>query len=215
MPETFQAKTDAALVQLEKIGKTVKILNKAANGSFKKNCKNLAKLLEDLDVEALFDEQNLSKKISKNKKNLLIDILKNSDEVWEKYLLYLNNSDRYLSRYIRDLNVLMNKKREITLVELIHKVDLIQIGVLRFSEMFELLCALDFARKKIKGYDAILGGMQDQLFVIISSTSDIASVTQTLRGAYLNLLDKGDCSGDHIAKALGLAHKKQAAIDNE
>lgn len=215
VPENLQAKINAALVNLEKIGKTVKLLNRAANGSFQKNCKSLYTLLKNLDVEELFDQQNLSKKISKNKKKLLINILKNPDEVWKKYLSYLNNSDKHLNVYINDLHKLLNKKREITLVDLINKIDLIQIGVLQYLEMFQFLSALDFARHEIKGYDTILLGMQDQLFVINSRLNSIIQITQNLRGAYLNLLDKGDCSGDHIANALGFNHKKRVAIANE
>lgn len=215
MPETFQAKTSADLVKLEKLGKVVKLLNKAANGSFQKNCKNLAKFLKTLDLEELFDKKNLSKKISENKKSILVDIFKNSDKTWTKYLDYLNNNNKYLAKPVKALNFLFNKKHEITLVELMQQIDLIQAAVLQFLEMFQVLSALDFARQEIEGYDAILLGMQDQLFVISSRVNVIVQITKSLRGTYLNSLDKGDCSGDDIAKALGLTHKKRVAIANE
>lgn len=215
MPENFQSNTNAALIKLEKIGKTVKLLNQESNGSFRKNCKSLYTLLKSLDIEELFDQQYLSKKVSKNKRLLLVKIFQNPNKIWKKYLDYLYNSNKYLNDHIRNLDLLLNKKHEITLVDLMHKVDVIQIGVLQYLELFQFLTALDFARNEIENYDAILSGMQDQLFVINSRVNTIVQTTKSLRGTYLNLLDKGDCSGDHIANALGLNHKKRVAIANE
>ncbi len=215
MPEKMQSKTNAALVKLEKIATTVDLLNQETHGLFKKNCKNLAKLLDELDTEQVLDKQNISSKIGQKKRKEIFKIINKPDKVWKRYLSLLGGIDKNLGKHIKKLQNLFQKTRAVTLVELIDCVDSIQVIILELSQMFQVLSTLDFAREEIKGYDIILSGIQEQLFLLTVRVNEILQTTQELRGSYLNLLDKGDCSGDAITVALGIVHKKRAAIANE
>lgn len=215
MPEKMQSKTDAALVKLEKISTIVDLLNKETQGLFKKNCKKFAKLLDELDVDQVLDKQNISSKIGKKKRKEIFKIIHKPDKLWNRYLNLLHGFDKNLGKYVKKLQNLFNKKRTVTLVELMDCVDSIQAITLELSQMFQVLSSLDFARKEIKGYDIILSGLQEQLFLLIVRVNEIVQTTQELRGSYLNLLDRGDCSGDDITVALGIVYKKRLAIANE
>lgn len=215
MPEQMQEKTNSTLVKLEQISNTVDSLNKETIGLFKKNCKMLAKLLDELDVDEVLDKQNISLKIGKKKRKEILKIIKKPTKLWKRYLSLLRNVDKNLGKHVQHLQNLFNKTRMVTLVELMDCVDAIQIIILETSQMFQVLEVFDFARKEINGYDKILSGIQEQLFVLTVRVNEILQITQELRGSYLNLLDRGDCSGDDIADALGIVHKKRVAIANE
>lgn len=215
MPEKMQSKTNSALVKLEKIATTVDLLNQETHGLFKKNCKKLAKLLDELDTEQVLDKQNISSKIGQKKRKEIFKIINKPDKVWKRYLSLLGGIDKNLGKHIKKLQNLFQKTRAVTLVELIDCVDSIQVIILELSQMFQVLSTLDFAREEINGYEIILSGIQEQLFLLTVRVNEILQTTQELRGSYLNLLDKGDCSGDAITVALGIVHKKRAAIANE
>ena len=215
MPGKMQVKTDAALIKLEQIANTVDLLDKETQGLFKNNCQKLAKLLDELDTEQVLDKQNISSKIGQKKRKEIFKLIKKPIKLWKRYVQLLSDVDKNLGKHVKQLHNLFNTKRMVTLVELMDCVDAIQVVILELSQMFQVLSTLDFARAEIKGYDIIIAGMQEQLFALMVKVNEIVQTTQELRGSYLNLLDKGDCSGDAITAALGIVHKKRVAIANE
>ncbi len=143
-------------------------------------------------------------------------ILNDPDTGFNNYLHILNNLDLHLAGYVGILHGMLNHGAKLTVIDLIHNLDLIQRGALELQEFFQLISYLTVAHKEIKGYRAILEGMHHQLsFKIIYIVNTLCTLTEDLRISYLSLLDKGDCSGDQIIHALGVTQKKIAAIAAE
>ena len=143
-------------------------------------------------------------------------MLKDKNTGLKNFLYTLAHLESHITGYVSILHGMLNKGLKLDVIDLIHTVDLIQRGALELQENFQLLSYLSLAYKEINGYGKILEGMRHQLsFKIIMMINSLCVITEDLRVTYLSLLDKGDCSGDQIALALGLTQKKIDAIKDE
>lgn len=216
VPETMQEAIHTGINNLPNVAKVTAQLYKALNGNFSKNCKMLAKYLEELDSEELLSYKNIAPKFSKADRHAIMAILNDSDTGLDNYLHILNNLDLHLVGYVSGLHGMLNHGGKLTVIDLIHIIDLIQRGALELQEFFQMLSYLTLAYSEIKGYSAILDGMHHQLsFKIIYMVNTLCTLTEDLRVSYLSLLDKGDCSDEQISHALGLNMKKVQAIADE
>ena len=78
------------------------------------------------------------------------------------------------------------------------------------QEFFQILSYLEEAHNSIRGYKAILDGMQHQLaFKIVHMVNVLCALTVDIRGTYLKLLSKGGCSDEQIVHALGIYFQKK------
>lgn len=216
MPVTMQESVKQAIKQLPKAGKITETLHKIVAGSFSKNCKRLAKHLCALDIDELLDESNITSKFNDADKQTIVAMLKDENTGLKNFLYTMRNIDLHLAGYISALRSMLNMELKLDIIGLIHTVDLIQRAALELQENFQLLSYLSFAHNNIEGYGAILKGIRHQFsFKIITMINALSTVTEDLRVTYLSLLDKGDCSGDQVALALGIIQRKINAIKNE
>lgn len=216
VPETMQQSVNQAVKQLKDAGKIILALSPIVMGPFAKNCKKLAKSLKTLDIDELLSEENITSKFSDEDTQTISAMLKDKNTGLKNFLYIMENLELHLGGYIAILHSMLNMKQKLDIIDLIHSVDLIQRGALELHENFQLLSYLSFARDNIKGYDAILAGMRHQFsFKITEMITALCAITEDLRVTYLSLLDKGDCSGDQIALALGINQRKIDAIADE
>lgn len=216
VPHTMQEPIHKNISSLAKVAKVTAQLYKVMNGSFAKNCKLLAKYLGKLDSDILLNYKNIAPKLSKADRKAIAKILNDPDTGFNNVLYILSNLDLHLVGYVGGLHGMLNQGNKTTIIDLIHSVDLIQRGALELQEVFQLLSYLTEAHREINGYESILDGMHHQLsFKIIYMINTICTLTEDLRGSYLSLLAKGDCSDEQISHALGITDKKIAAIAAE
>ncbi len=216
IPETMQEPIHKNIASLTKVAKVTAQLYKVTNGSFAKNCKLLAKYLGELDRDILLNYKNITPKFSKGDRKAIAKILIDPDTGFDNFLYILSNLDLHLVGYVGVLHGMLNQGDKTTIIDLIHSTDLIQRGALELQEIFQLLSYLEEAHNEINGYMSILDGMHHQLsFKIIYMINTICTLTEDLRGSYLSLLAKGDCSDEQISHALGITEKKIQAIAAE
>lgn len=207
-----------SVTNLPKFTKFTEELYNFLEDVFDKNCKTLAKYLEKLNEkdEKLLNYENIAPDLSEKDRKKIAKILNDPDKGFKHYLRILKNLDLHLLGYVIDLHNMLNVKDKVTIIDLIHSIDLIQFATIELQKLFQILSYLSKAYKKINGYKAILNGMHRQLsFEIANMVNNLCVLTMDLRSSYLSLLSKGDCSDEQIAKALGIYFKKQQAIDAE
>lgn len=216
IPETMQEQIHKNISDLAKVAKIAAQLYKVVNGEFAKNCKLLAKYLGKLDSDILLNYKNIAPKFSKNDRKVIAKILRDPDTGFSNFLYILGNLDLHLAGYVGGLHGMLSQGNKTTIIDLIQSVDLIQRGALELHEIFQFLSYLEKAHSEIKGYRSILNGMHHQLsFKIVYMINTICTLTEDLRGTYLSLLAKGDCSDEQISHALGIKDKKIQAIAAE
>lgn len=207
LPDTKKSRIEYQISKLNDLKE--KILNAlVVQKKFKKNSEKLIKKLENLDKKQILKSENIfDKSLKCEKKEELISFFENGFDVYFDEIIEFE-------KHLKKINKLLNKKREITVIDLIVEVALLQSRILKLSETFRMLSFLDFAKKNIKSYDQILAGLNCQLFELVNFVNELSALTENIRIDYLNLLHYGDCSGDQIAAALGITQKKKELIEN-
>jgi len=213
--QTMREPIHAAIMQLPKVALVTAKLYKITSGRFAKKCRELAEQLAELDSTELLDPQNISPKLSKQDRQTFSTILNDTDTGFENYLDILSNLSSHFTGYVAVLHGMLKQNAGLTIVDLIHSVDLIQRGLLELQEIFQLFSLLSLAYKEINDYQAILLDVKYQLLTITYLVNTISTLTEDLRVSYLSLLDTGDCSNDQIVQALGITQKKITAIEED
>lgn len=215
VPETMQEGIHQAIMHLPKAAKIVDELHKVVTGKFSDNCKLLAKMLNELDMESLLDEENILAKFSDDDAKVISALLKDENTGFKAHIHTMKRLDLHLAGYISILHHKITEDK-LDIISLIHSVDLVQRSVLEFIECIQLLSYLKVAHNKIDSYAVILEGMRHTLlFKIVFLVNSLVTMTEDLRVSYLSLLDKGDCSPDQISHAMGINKRKTLAIQDE
>jgi hypothetical protein len=216
VPQPDQEAIYEAILNLPSVAKVTKELYKNVTGCFSKNCKMLVKYLEKINKKQLLKYTNITPNISEKDRKVVVSNLKDPETGFSNYLKILNDIDSHLAGHVGELRDMLKQGKKLTVIDLIKSVDFIQKDALELQEFLQMLTYLDLAYEKIPGYSAILDGMQHQLsFKIIHLVNKLSGLTEVLRTGNLSQIDKGDCSGEQIAHALGVTSKKIAAIEAE
>lgn len=215
VPETMREPIHSTIMQLPKVALVTAKLYKITKGSFAKKCQKLSEQLAELDSSELLDQQNISPKLRKQDRQTFSAILSDADTGFENYLYILTNLNSHFTGYVAVLHGMLKQNTGLTVIDLIHSVDLIQRGLLELQEILQLLSLLSLAYKEINDYQAILLDLKYQFLTITYLVNTISTLTEDLRVSYLSLLDKGDCSNDQIVRALGITQKKIMAIEED
>ena len=216
MPEPMQELIHKCIANLPKFTKVTTKLCDFLNNYFDRNCKMLAMYLEQLDEESLINQDNIQQHLNEKDRAKVAKILSHPERGFAYYIKVLKRLDRHLLGHVSDLQSLLDIKEKVTIIDLINHIDMIQKSVLELQEFFQILSYLEEAHNSIRGYKAILDGMQHQLaFKIVHMVNVLCALTVDIRGTYLKLLSKGGCSDEQIVHALGIYFQKKQAIASE
>ena len=139
-PETMREPINEAISNLPKVAKVTAKLHKVVKGNFAKNCKLLAQYLSKLDREELLAYENISSKFKDRK--LIHTILNDEDTGFDNYLSVLSNLDFHIVGYVGILHGFIHQNNKLTIIDLIHLVDLIQRSALELQEIFQIFSYL-------------------------------------------------------------------------